>query len=120
MDPPELPLEPPEAPPEDPLDDEPALPPPEEPLDELLDELLLLDELPPDAPLEPELPGEGIEADGIEGVEGVVGVLADGQPAMSGNVTTTEENHLINCQFMSKPPRLSRRVMPKVQARKPR
>ena len=118
-DPPELPLAPPEAPPEDPLDDEPALPPPEEPFDELLDELLL-DEPPPDAPLEPELPGGGIEADGIEGVDGVVGVLADGQPAMSGNVTTTEENHLINCQFMSKPPRLSRRVMPKVQARKPR
>lgn len=105
----ELPLAPPEEPPEDPLDDEPALPPPEL-LEELLEELF--DELLADEPLDPELLGDGMDAEGMEGVEGVVGILADGQPAMSGKVTIATETHFPDCQFMSKPPWPNHREMP--------
>lgn len=116
---PALPLEP--LPDEPLLDDEPALPPPELP-DELPEELLdeLLDELLPDEPLDPELLGDGIEADGMEGVEGVVGVVADGQPAMSGKVTITAEDHFKNCLFMLKPLWSNRREMPNVQGQIPK
>jgi len=109
-EPPELPLEPLLEPPGEPLD--PALPPLEELLDELLEELL--EERLPDAPLDPELLGEGMDAEGIEGVEGVVGMLAEGQPAMSGKVTIATENHFPDCQFMSKSPQPNHRAMPNV------
>ena len=90
--PPELPLEP----PEDPL--EPVLPALEELLDELLEERL------PEEPLDPELLGDGMDAEGIDGVDGVVGILAEGQPAINGKVTTAAENHFIDRQFMLKSP----------------
>ncbi len=110
-----LPDEPPElllAPPEDPL--ELALPP----LDELLAELLeeLLEELLPDDPLDPELLGEGIDAEGIDGVDGVVGVLAEGHPAISGSVMSTAANHPVFCLVMSKPPRFLRSVTSNAQS----
>ena len=104
----------PEAPPEDPLEDEFA-----PPLLVLLEELLLEERL-PDEPLDPELLGDGIEAEGIEGVDGVVGMLADGQPAMSGNDTTAAGNHFRNCPFMLKPPWSNRREMPNAQDQIPR
>ena len=107
-EPPELPLDP----PEDPL--EPALPPLEELLDELLEERL------PEEPLDPELLGDGMDAEGIEGVEGVVGMLAEGQPAIKGKVTIAAENHFIDCQFMLKSPRPNRRAMPNVLAQIPK
>jgi hypothetical protein len=110
-----LPEEPPELPfelPEDPL--EPALPPLEELLDELLEERL------PEEPLDPELLGDGMEAEGIDGVDGVVGVLAEGQPAINGKVTITAENHFMDCQFMLKPPRPNRRAMPNALGQIPR
>jgi len=112
--PPELPLEPPEEPPEDPLEDELAPPPLV-----LLEELLLEERL-PDEPLDPELLGDGIEAEGIEGVDGVVGMLADGQPAMSGKDMTAAGNHFRNCLFMLKPPWSNRREMPNAQDQIPR
>ena len=99
-------LELPAAPPEDPLEDELAPPPLV-----LLEELLLEERL-PDEPLDPELLGEGIEADGIEGVDGVVGILADGQPAMSGKDTTAAGNHFRDCPIRLKPLRSNRRAMP--------
>ena len=107
-------LELPEAPPEDPLEDE--LSPP---LLVLLEELLLEERL-PDEPLDPELLGDGIEAEGIEGVDGVVGMLADGQPAMSGKDVTAAGNHFRNCLFMLKPPWSNRREMPNAQHQIPR
>ena len=107
-------LELPEAPPEDPLEDE--LSPP---LLVLLEELLLEERL-PDEPLDPELLGDGIEAEGIEGVDGVVGMLADGQPAMSGKDMTAAGNHFRNCLFMLKPPWSNRREMPNAQDQIPR
>ena len=109
-EPPELPLEPLLEPPGEPLD--PALPPLEELLDELLEELL--EDRLPDAPLDPELLGEGMDAEGIEGVEGVVGMLAEGQPAINGKVTIAAENHFPDCQFMSKSPQPNHRAMPNV------
>lgn len=107
-------LELPEAPPEDPLEDELA-----PPLLVLLEELLLEERL-PDEPLDPELLGDGIEAEGIEGVDGVVGMLADGQPAMSGKDMTAAGNHFRNCLFMLKPPWSTRREMPNAQDQIPR
>jgi hypothetical protein len=107
-------LELPEAPPEDPLEDELA-----PPLLVLLEELLLEERL-PDEPLDPELLGDGIEAEGIEGVDGVVGMLADGQPAMSGKDMTAAGNHFRNCLFMLKPPWSNRREMPNAQDQIPR
>ena len=107
-------LELPEAPPEDPLEDEFA-----PPLLVLLEELLLEERL-PDEPLDPELLGDGIEAEGIEGVDGVVGMLADGQPAMSGKDMTAAGNHFRNCLLMLKPPWSNRREMPNAQDQIPR
>ena len=107
-------LELPEAPLEDPLEDEFA-----PPLLVLLEELLLEERL-PDEPLDPELLGDGIEAEGIEGVDGVVGMLADGQPAMSGKDMTAAGNHFRNCLFMLKPPWSNRREMPNAQDQIPR
>lgn len=107
-EPPELPLDP----PEEPL--EPALPPLEELLDELLEERL------PEEPLDPELLGDGMDAEGIEGVEGVVGMLAEGQPAINGKVTIAAENHFIDCLFMLKSPRPNRRAMPNVLGQIPK
>ena len=107
-------LELPAALPEDPLEDELAPPPLV-----LLEELLLEERL-PDEPLDPELLGEGIEAEGIEGVDGVVGILADGQPAMSGKDTTAAGNHFRNCPFTLKPPWSNRREMPNAQDQIPR
>ena len=85
----------------------------------LLEELLLEERL-PDEPLDPELLGDGIEAEGIEGVDGVVGMLADGQPAMSGKDMTAAGNHFKNCLFMLKPPWSNRREMPNAQDQIPR
>ena len=107
-EPPELPLEP----PEDPL--EPALPPLEELLDELLEERL------PEEPLDPELLGDGMDAEGIEGVAVLDRQLAEGQPAINGKVTIAAENHFIDCQFMLKSPRPNRRAMPNVLAQTPK